>query len=446
MARCESMVAGAVRGALVMALSLVSAGCSKAQTPEGARARHGATARTATWASATTATATATATATTTASAPSVAANGEVTLTYIPHSSVKLEQIVGDIDRQTKQPTRNQTETRYGIRGFDLGYSFEHAGEAVFLFGDTLGPGGGDAIAHSRTTDPDRGLLLDFYTDARGGYLKVSPDGHKMPGFDVPVSGIDVDGRAYVACKIGHQKGASVDRTILTRFDDSAKTFTTLREVSKLPDGRFSKLSMHHQVGEASGLPAGGPFIFMWGTGEYRKSNAYFAVVPRASFESGTGTRYYAGRGPSGAPVWSEHETDAKPIVDHPTMGDLSVTWAAPLKLWVMTYDSRDPRGILFRYARVPWGPWSDAQTIYNAGRDGGLGSFIHERGSFDGLAGPVIGEGKRHPHWVQGGTYAPYVVERFTRVEGGKLQLYYLMSTWNPYVVVLMRSELKVE
>ena len=43
------------------------------------------------------------------------------------------------------------------------------------------------------------------------------------------------------------------------------------------------------------------------------------------------------------------------------------------------------------------------------------------------------------------GGFYAPYIIERLTRVEGEYLTLHYVLSTWNPYVVVRMRSTLRV-
>lgn len=67
-----------------------------------------------------------------------------------------------------------------------------------------------------------------------------------------------------------------------------------------------------------------------------------------------------------------------------------------------------------------------------------------------DGLAGPVIGKGQRNPSAVHGGAYAPYQVEGWTRVRGSasaarELDLYYVLSTWNPYVVVLMASRLQV-
>jgi hypothetical protein len=57
-----------------------------------------------------------------------------------------------------------------------------------------------------------------------------------------------------------------------------------------------------------------------------------------------------------------------------------------------------------------------------------------------------VIGKPKKEWPAVHGGFYAPYVVERFTKVVGSELHLYYVLSTWNPYVVVLMKSRFRVE
>jgi hypothetical protein len=149
-------------------------------------------------------------------------------------------------------------------------------------------------------------------------------------------------------------------------------------------------------------------------------------------------------------PVWSEKESEAVAIVQNGTMGDLSVTRSKDLGLWLMTYDSRDPapRGILFAYSRTPWGPWSEPQIIFNAARGGAIGKFIHnpESSPDDGLAGPVIGKGQADPQAVRGGAYAPYVVERWTKVQGPELTIYYVLSTWNPYVVVLMKSRLHVD
>ena len=114
-----------------------------------------------------------------------------------------------------------------------------------------------------------------------------------------------------------------------------------------------------------------------------------------------------------------------------------------------MTYDRRAPTtGIAFSYSRTPWGPWSEPQIIFNDARDGALGQFIHDPKikPDDGLEGPVIGKAQADSAAVKGGTYAPYVVERWTKVQASELDLYYVLSTWNPYVVILMKSQMKVE
>jgi hypothetical protein len=56
----------------------------------------------------------------------------------------------------------------------------------------------------------------------------------------------------------------------------------------------------------------------------------------------------------------------------------------------------------------------------------------------------------KKNPSAVHGGAYAPYLIERWTRIRRSangarELDLYYVLSTWNPYVVVLMSSHLQI-
>jgi hypothetical protein len=371
-------------------------------------------------------------------------------ISYVPGSTVKIEQLIGDLDKELHQPTLSQTAARYGIQGTDLGYSFEHSGRAYFLFGDTVGSldKALDTIARTDATDPDKGVRLDFLT-AGSNYLTVQPPGISMGAFEVPVSGISIDGQMYVVVTTDHSTDRSTDRSVLTGFTPPS-TIQPLRTISQLPAGRFIKMSMHIEPGPESiaGLPPGGPFVIIWGTGVYRKSDAYLSIVPEASFETGKGTLYFAGLDATGAPTWSEKESDTVPIVKNGTLGDLSVTWCGDLGLWLMTYDRRAPTdGIAFSYSRTPWGPWSEPQVLFNDVRDGALGKFIHDpRLKPDGgLEGPVIGKGQSDPAAVKGGTYAPYVVERWTKVQGSELDLYYVLSTWNSYVVVLMKSRLHI-
>lgn len=374
----------------------------------------------------------------------------EVALHYVDDSTVKLEQLIGDEDKERHKPTANQTFTRFGVEGTELGSSFEHQGHIYFLFGPTLGrsPGLSNTIATSDTTNPSGGVHLDFLTSG-GKNIAVQPAGVTMAPMDTPVAGISLDGQMYVAISTNFTKGRATERSVLTKFV-APETFQTIRTISELPDGRFIRMSMHAQPGNIAGLPPGGPFILTWGTGRYHESDAYLSIVPAAQFEAGKGIRYFAGLDASNAPTWSDNESDATPVVKDGTLADLSVTWCNELGLWLMTYDRRtQPNGIAFSYSRTPWGPWSEPEILFNPMRDNALGKFIHGpfRKKDDGLAGPVLGQrGRVNAAEIHGGAVAPYVVERWTKVQGSELELYYLMSTVNPYVVVLMKSLLRIE
>lgn len=373
----------------------------------------------------------------------------EVALTYISDSSTKLEQLIGDEDKATHKPTPSQTLSRFGVEGTALGSSFEHQGRTYFLFGATVGRSHRSvhAMAMTDATTPESGVRLDFVMSG-SDLVAVQPPDVAMTPMDDPAGGISLGGQMYVAISTNFKAGHANDRSVLTRFTAPA-TFQTLRSISQLPNGRFLRLSMHEQTGPVAGLPAGGPYIFIWGTGKYRESDAYLSIVPAGEFESGKGVRYFSGFDAAKSPTWSDSESDATPIVKDGTLGDLSVTWCKDLGMWLMMYDRRmlPDNGIAFSYSRTPWGPWSEPQIVFNAQRDHGFGNFIHNphRKTDDGLAGPVFRPRKEDAEDVMGFAYGPYVVERWTKVQGAELNLYYVMSTGNPYVVVLMKSRLRI-
>jgi hypothetical protein len=386
----------------------------------------------------------------TVANAPSAAHMPNLALRYIAASTVKLEQLIGQEDKQTHQPTLSRTFQRYQIRGAELGASFDHEGHTYFLFGDTIGRQGRavSTLATSDALDPEAGVELKFVT-VGGQYLTIEPPGIAVGALDVPVGGISLSGHIYVALSTKFSKDHTTERGVLTRFDPPS-SFTSVRTISERPAGHFIRITPRVEPAPIAGLPPGGPYVLIWGTGKYREDDAYLSVVPVASFESGKGTRYFAGLNAAGAPSWSDNESDATPILKEGTLGDLSVTWCKDLGLWLMTYDRRlQPNGIAFSYSRTPWGPWSEPQLIFNMIRDGALGKFIHDPHAQpdDGLAGPIFGFRKlNNAEDVRGGAYAPYMVERWAKVQGSELHLYYVISTVNPYVVVLMKSRLAID
>jgi uncharacterized protein DUF4185 len=389
--------------------------------------------------------------------------DSRVSLTYVAGSTVKVEQIIGEQDYQTKAPTASRTVSRFNILANDLGSSFEDNGKLVFLFGDTVSGDpkvnfhAHDPIASSTSTDPNAGLVLDFFTNSDGSPLFVEPPGIGMGGDNVPNSGISLPDGVYIVINAGADENLSDPHqnaySLLARFDENTKTFTAGRTISQLPGGHLVFDSVH----------ASGADVLTFGTGRYRASDVYLSITPASGFESGVGTRYFAGF-VKGQPTWSSSETSAVPVVqdnplngpawpnDNPTIGNVSVIYSADLDLWLMTYDggrqTQKTKGVYFSCAQQPWGPWSAPQLIFNAKRDNGLGTFIHDPTITpdppgDGLNGPTAGT--NDPYTTPGADYAPFLIERFTRVSRGRLTISYTLSTWNPYTVVRMRSEFAI-
>jgi hypothetical protein len=385
-------------------------------------------------------------------------------LTWITNSSVKLEQIIGDVDWATGSNTTSQTITRFNIEGTDIGSALENGSNLIILFGDTIGTNvqyhAADCFGWSTNTDGESGLLLNFFTES-GTNLFVQPDGLDMGPDDVPNAGITISNVIYLVCSTGAtnpgtgELSHSNSYSVLVTFDQAHSTFTTNRTISYANQGgHFVSTSLHLD----------GTNVLIFGEGEFRDSDIFLARVPVASFLSGAGTLYFTGL-TNGQPTWSSVETNAIPVVqdnptngpnwpnDNPSVGDIMVIHSPELGLWLMTFDggrhtadTKDTEGVYFSYAAAPCGPWSTPQLIFNAKRDSALGNFIYDKNSSTNPVPITIDPAKNNPTNTEGAVYAPHLIERFTRITNGTLLVYYTMSTWNPYTVVKMRSAFAIQ
>lgn len=358
-------------------------------------------------------------------------------LRYVPGSTVKLEQVTGDWDKHFFRPTLNQTLSRYAVGGTDLGRTFEHDGKLILLFGDTEGTEGfiQSFVAHSTTVDPEAegGLRFDIYTDRQGRTLRLQPPGLSMGGFEVPTGGISLGGKMYILVRTSWHDGFG--RSVLVHLDEATRRFHVIRELSPI-GGKFVEVEMRFTDEQIPGLSEPGPHILLWGTGErYRQSPVYLGVVPAEQFETGRGTRYYAGLDANGVPQWAATEAEAVPVIRNVDVGEFSIIQSQELGIWIFMYADR------VYWSETPWGPWNGPilLPIEPIAAD----AFQYRRRSDPYLAGPTIGP---EDPYREGGPYGHYMIERFTKVDGDVLRLYYLISTWNPYEVVLMRSDFTVE
>jgi hypothetical protein len=415
--------------------------------------------------------------------APVVTPAGGDDVAYVPGSTQKVCQLIGEIDRETGAPTVNRTETNWGLAGNDLGYSFEHDGKLFFLFGDSQptrtfngqpngrgsphrSPDANDAVAF--TTDPGGAGLSDcphltFYTNEDGAF--VSPvvrgaDGQPaitLRTNEVPHSGLSDGGHLYVffttdnpnAQQSGPSNGNTVvgTRSVVAVSDDDGQTFRYLYDFSQGPKARFVAVT-------AAAAPDG--YLYFWGTqgGDlYRQSAPSLARKPAGTLGSPEGLEYFHGLKPDGSPDFETSEAQAAFLLhDSPAdcMGELSVTWNEFLQRWLMLYNcgGRGPTesGVLLRTATQPWGPWSEPQLIFNPTRDQGFCHFIHRavtaaQPQCDNLADP-------QQLADSGGGYGPYVLARYTTGDAAvsTTTIYYTLSTWIPYTEVILKSSLKRE
>jgi len=329
---------------------------------------------------------------------------------------------------------------------------------------------------------------LTFLTAPDGKYLSPRVlNGSQIisrAGFEVPLSGFSANGNLYAffstdsdpqivpACS--HE---TMGRSVLGRLDDESQNrFTYLYDVSCRPGnaacsvpnpglcsappgsaGYFINISpvIVNNL-DVPGLPAdvadpSGKGLLLWGSGHYRCSNVYLAYVPLNNIEDSSRRMWrYAVLDTSGNIQWSGCEADAIPLLPSqpPCIGELSVTWNPFLHKWLMLYNC--PNAIYYRTADQPWGPWSVALVLLDPACDRGYCHFIHSEHCCD-FQSPTCAAGNAKDDLVgsadrSAGPYAPYVISSLTKGDATSTTIYWLVSTWNPYEVVLMKSTLQLD
>lgn len=225
---------------------------------------------------------------------------------------------------------------------------------------------------------------------------------------------------------------------MLARSDDHGASFTRVADISRL--GKFINLTAETVAcDDFEDLPScNGQGQFLWGSGEYRRSSVSLAFQPLASIEDPSSLRYFTGMD-GDAPRWSTEEADAIPLFDENCVGELSVAYSTHLKKWLMTYNCLSNRGILLRTADQPWGPWSGTVKLFDPDLDDGYCHIMHVSYA-ERRCDTVFDPGRENE---SGGQYGPYLIPRFFRPSDQGLFVYFTMSTWNPYTVLLMKAEL---
>jgi hypothetical protein len=257
----------------------------------------------------------------------------------------------------------------------------------------------------------------------------------------------------------------------------------TARTVQRFTSSKNAAPAIDYRTAGATG---GERRVLLWGRpgfvgvkANHRPLDLYFGYVDLpTNGEIKWQVHYFSGV-EQGVPQFSVTERDAAPIdtgESHDVVNQMSMSWVAPLKKWVMFYGggvSDLPRGPLtncgvlqlfagsdckdvslengavrMRTADQPWGPWSAPQDVIAPGDSKvaqgqyGAGGALHSPHCQDkACATPT-----RTPFYLPaeyGFFYAANIIEEWTRPVGKDVELLWNVSTWDPYRVVLMRTRI---
>ncbi|HML08784.1 MAG TPA: DUF4185 domain-containing protein [Xanthobacteraceae bacterium] len=429
-------------------------------------------------------------------------------------SSTKVCQLIGDADWATHQPTAAQTLSNFGLDAVDLGFPVDGGAAGLFfLFGDAV-PNGhppnsppslppDDALGFTmRTMTPDSATCLDLQLTVSAPKTFAHPTvlpAIQQGSFNVPTGGLFLNNTLYAFFWTDHcvfaqtltpDPGApltfpppnllcpeslesnSVGHSVLAKATPADPVGFSWA----IPPDRVPLLHMPSGfVYVSAAKPPPGPNppplgIPIFGAARYRASIPYLAVAPSATFDDPDTWSFFAGS-LGGNPVWitrqqweSGHTVsgewappsgaeiyDAVPPSER-CVGEHSVTWNAPLHVWLLLYNC-EPWTVEARFAPDPWGPWSPPIPILSLVQNpGAICTLIMSDTGCPGLVRRnywTLPNGKPWP----GIFYAPFVLDRFTQDatlpgpgQPKRATIYWLLSTWNPYTIVVMQSTLALQ
>jgi hypothetical protein len=203
--------------------------------------------------------------------------------------------------------------------------------------------------------------------------------------------------------------------------------------------------------------------------------------------------RFYAGVDGRGLPRWSRQQADAKPLAldgnvggspfeEQPLVNQFTVSWVGgTLNKWVMLYGGNigdylladpahdrpgeGPGSVRIRFADHPWGPWSPARPHLLEGSPSEVGTPLGPGGVMfhplcvDRPGAPCARSdevraidfyfGCAHigKTFDNGFFYGANIIDAYTEADGaGGMNIYWDVSTWNPYGVIFVKSNLRPE
>ncbi|MBX3226059.1 MAG: DUF4185 domain-containing protein [Labilithrix sp.] len=377
--------------------------------------------------------------------------------------------------RNVDDPVANDTHFKFNLKGTDLGIPVNHDGTTYFFFGDTVGYKGiwnfgesqPDAVgvmpAATLAADPNTmcrqlgflGLARDASVgpqrDARiqrdwaaismrapagktlGEFIKNAAGRGKFPhlpgDFEVPSGVFSASGSIYVFYTIVNAQ-VQMKGSYLAKWQAPSPTGLPNLDILYHVDQRF----------DADGALRGdfinnaslvvGDYVYVYGTGDYRKSPVHLARKKLSALETEGGFERYD----AATKTWKGAREATAPIVPVPGIGELSVQYYPSIGRYMMIDQEQTPgkNRIIARFAAAPEGPWSEGVVVSDMGDAGFRAKYCCQGNSC---------EGERMFHCDRAGFYGTYLLPEVKKNADGTFTASYLMSTWDPYNVALMHA-----
>jgi len=313
----------------------------------------------------------------------------------------------------TGEYSLNQTKTRYGVGGTDLGICIGKEDEIFIFFGDTFKhetmEGNWRSNVAAVTTDRDYtdGIAFDRMITTQTGTAKELLRGKKSDNNEVtkiPTGGICIGDTLYLSFMSVKHWGEpgewDCNYGAVAKSTDDGETWEVLEQLRWAGDTEFCQM--------APVLVE--DMVYVSGIGGGRNGNAKLMRVPVSEYENRGAYEYLTGYGEDGSPVFEKGEQalESACVFLPKPVGEMSFLYSEYLGEWLVTYLSTE--NLVLRTAKDIWGPYSTAVTI--AAQE-----------DYPGLYGAFM-----NPHYVS---------------EDGK-KVGFLMSLWLPvYNVAVMEMEL---
>lgn len=317
----------------------------------------------------------------------------------------------------------NQTYSRHGISGTDIGVAWDNGrGQTLMAFGDTFG----DCTAPGRQwrhnvlmRTNDRNYADGLRVQSAGGWAPVMIGALGIDLVElttIPTAGIAIGGTQYINYMsvrswgvpgewATNYSGIAVSRDNGRTWSTSPSTFRLNTGIGvPLPAGQPSAAAGDRNFQQSAYVRGEGPdagWIFQYGTPNGRSGAAYVARFRPADILNLGAYEYWTGRD------WVRNVDAARPVVLRP-VSELSVAYSKYLGRYVMLHTTT---GVVMRTAPRPQGPWSAPQMLLR-------------KGTVD--------------------AYAPMILPHSPALTGAGPELYFNGSRWADYNVLLVRTTVR--